>query len=93
MEEERDYHSRYLRAINNPVRRAILESLKAGSITFATLLSRMELDENRLKWHLSILENGCCVTKESRGIDIFFTLTQEGRVIDYLQSRTSEGDR
>ena len=85
MEEERDYHSRYLRAINNPLRREILKALKEGSVTFSMLQSKMELDENSLKWHLNILENGFCIKKERKNSELFYKLTKEGLVIDYLQ--------
>ena len=84
MEEERDYHVRYLRAINNPIRREILKVLKEGSVTFVMLQSKIELDETILKWHLSILENGSCIKKEMNDTELFYKLTKEGQVIDYL---------
>ena len=85
IEETREYHTRYLRAINSPLRREILRSLKNGYATIEDLQSRTRLDENTLKWHLSILEYGFCVEKEIKQGNLVYKLTQEGRVVDYLE--------
>ncbi len=37
-----------------------------------------------LDWHLSILEHGSCVSKEKRNGVLWYELTKEGRVVDYL---------
>lgn len=84
MDETKGYHVRYLRAINNPLRRSILRALKEGKATIESLQSKTELDTKMLGWHLSILKNGFCVEKETRDNKIFFKLTQEGKVVDYI---------
>jgi len=85
IEETREYHARYLRAINNPVRREILRALKDGETTIETLQSKTGLDLQRLEWHLSILENGSCIEKEIKKGTTLYRLTREGEVVDYMQ--------
>jgi DNA-binding transcriptional ArsR family regulator len=85
IEETRQYHERYLRAINSPLRRKILRALKEGFATIEDLESRTGLDKETLKWHLSILEHGFCVEKENKQGKMVYNLTQEGRVVDYME--------
>jgi DNA-binding transcriptional ArsR family regulator len=84
MEETKEYHVRYLRAINNPVRREILRALKDGEATVQTLGERTGMEEKALLWHLSILEHGFCVEKQERDGETIYGLTQEGKVVDYV---------
>jgi DNA-binding transcriptional ArsR family regulator len=84
IEETRQYHTRYLRAINNPLRREILRALKKGNATIEDLHLSTGLNEDTLKWHLNILEYGFCVDKEINQGKLIYRLTQEGRVVDYL---------
>jgi DNA-binding transcriptional ArsR family regulator len=85
IEETRQYHERYLRAINSPLRRKMLRALKEGFATIEDLESRTGLDKETLKWHLSILEHGFCVEKENKQGKMVYNLTQEGRVVDYME--------
>jgi len=85
MEETREYHLRYLRAVNNPLRREILRALKDGDATIEALHAKTGLDVKALEWHLSILGHGFCVERESRDGAIIYKLTQEGRVVDYVE--------
>lgn len=84
LEETKEYHARYLRAMNNPLRRQILRALKDGDATIETLQSRTGLDAKELEWHLNILENGACVKKETRNGATLYKLTREGEVVDYV---------
>ena len=84
IEENREYHTRYLRAINSPLRRKILKALQKGCETIEELKSSTGLDINTLKWHLSVLEHGFCVEKEVKKGKTIYKLTQEGKVVDYL---------
>ena len=83
-EDTRQFHERYLRAINNPVRRTILGALKEGCRTVEDLESKTGIDSDTLKWHLAILENAFCVEKDEKQGKPVYTLTQEGNVVDYL---------
>jgi DNA-binding transcriptional ArsR family regulator len=85
MEETKEYHERYLRAVNNPTRREILRALKDGEATLEALGTSTELDAKTLEWHLGMLEHGFCVEKESRDGETYYKLTQEGMVVEYLE--------
>ena len=85
VEETRQYHTRYLRAINSPLRREILRALKEGDATIEDLQLSTGLDKDALKWHLSVLEHGFCVEKDIEKGKLVYKLTQEGRVVDYLE--------
>lgn len=84
MEETKEYHVRYLRAVNSPLRREILRALKEGESTIVALGERTGLDAKALEWHLNILEHGFCVEKEDRDGDVVYAITQEGMVVDYV---------
>ena len=84
-EETRLYHQRYLRAMNNPLRRKILRVLTNGKTSFEELAIKTGLDKFVLEWHLSILENGFCVEKENQEGKLFFRLTQEGKVVNFMK--------
>ncbi len=84
MEETKEYHVRYLRAINSPVRREILRALKEGEATVEALGERTRMEETALTWHLSIQEHGFCVEKQEKDGEVVYDLTQEGRVVDYV---------
>lgn len=84
MAEEQLYHRRYLRAVNNPVRRAILTAIHEGAVTFDALRARTRLDAERLTWHLQILASGSCVNKTVKESRTSYELTREGRVIEHL---------
>ncbi len=84
MEETKEYHRRYLRAVNSPVRREILRALKDADGSLGSLSAATGLDEKTVAWHLSILEYGFCVEKEERDGKPFYALTQEGFVVDYV---------
>lgn len=85
VDETRQYHRWYFRAINNPLRRKILRALKDGHETIEDLQSSTKLNAKILKWHLNILEHGFCVEKATREGKPVYRLTQEGRVVDYLE--------
>jgi len=85
IEETRQYHTRYLRAINSPVRREILRALKKGYATIEDLQSSTGLDKADLEWHLSVLEQGFCVEKDIKQGKLVYRLTQEGKVVDHLE--------
>lgn len=85
IEETRRYHTLYLRAINSPLRREILRALKRKHSTVDDLQSVTGLDKDALKWHLNILEHGFCVEKNVKKGEVFYKLTQAGRVVDHLE--------
>jgi predicted transcriptional regulator len=78
-------HELYLRAINNPLRRKILNVLKENDFTIEELAVNTCLDESTLRWHLNVLESGLCVEKEDNQGNVLYKLTQFGKVIDYME--------
>ena len=84
MEETKELHIRYLRAISNPVRREILKILKNQPTTITDLQTITRIDTKILKWHLDILEWGECIEKDSTNLEIKYSLTQYGKVVDYV---------
>jgi len=83
--ETRRRHALYLKAVNHPLRRRILKALREGEATLEELKARTGLDEQALKWHLAVLEQGFCVERVGEGGRLLYRLTEEGRVIDYLE--------
>lgn len=84
MEETKEYHVRYLRAINSPIRRGILRALKEGDMTLDEIASKTGLDVKTVGWHVAILEHGFCVQKVEGEAATVYTITQEGKVVDYV---------
>ena len=85
MDETREYHKRYLRAVSNPLRIKILRAIKNGFLNIEDLKSHTGLDDYTLNWHLRVLEAGFCVEKDTTEGKLVYTLTQEGRVIEHLK--------
>ena len=84
MLETKERHRRYLRAINNPVRRSILRSIDNGNRTVSAISEDIGLDQKSLKWHLSILIDGFCVEEKTEDDQAKYLLTKEGKVVDFL---------
>lgn len=55
IEQNKEYHMRYLRAMNNSLGREILKTLRNGSANIEDLQSLLKLDMNVLQWHLNML--------------------------------------
>ena len=85
IEETRQYHTQYLRAINNPLRRKILRALGDKWTSFEALQSATELPLDVLKWHLQMLEQGFCIEQKTEKSITAYRVTQEGRIVDYLE--------
>jgi DNA-binding transcriptional ArsR family regulator len=84
MEETKERHRRYLRAVGNPVRRDILRAIKEGHCTVEALSEATGLDAKSLDWHLKLLEVGLCVERRQGKDGVEFQLTREGLVVDYM---------
>ena len=50
------------------------------------------MDSRALEWHLSILEHGFCVEKEVGEEATLYRLTQEGKVVDYVERSAGSDD-
>lgn len=82
--ETRQFHERYLKAVNSPLRRKILLVLNTKNATFEELEAKTGLNGTALKWHLSLLEHGFCIEKEEKGGILIYKLTREGKVVNYI---------
>ncbi|MCW4031272.1 MAG: winged helix-turn-helix domain-containing protein [Candidatus Bathyarchaeota archaeon] len=83
--ETRQFHERYLRAMNSPLRRKILGVLNKGNATIEELEAKTGLNETELKWHLDMLEHGFCIEKEEKRGILIYKLTQEGKVVNHIE--------
>jgi predicted transcriptional regulator len=79
LEENALYHRRYHAAVSNPLRRKILMLIAKGC-TKSEIAGKLNLSEEKLDYHLRILEKGFCIKREGQR----FRLTKEGKVIYYL---------
>lgn len=84
MEETKERHRRYLRAINNPIRRDILRSLKDGNDVIESISVDTGIDEKTIVWHLKVLLDGFCVEEVIEKDETKYILTKEGLVVDYM---------
>lgn len=84
MEETKERHRKYLRAINNPIRRKIIRSIVEGNDSLGSISKETGIDEKTLDWHIKILEDGFCIEKTVEEDHEKFILTQEALVVDYL---------
>jgi DNA-binding transcriptional ArsR family regulator len=80
MEETKERHVRYLRAVNNPIRRGILRVIVEGNDTITSISEATKMDVKTLDWHLKILEDGFCIERAQEK----YVLTKEALVVDYL---------
>ncbi|MBN2152019.1 MAG: helix-turn-helix transcriptional regulator [Candidatus Lokiarchaeota archaeon] len=85
-------HDTYLKAVNNPVRRRLLELVSKAPGTpeaVASQLVREGLlgDEGALKYHLDVLAKARCVDLDvdPRGNVMAIKITQGGQVVDYME--------
>ncbi len=67
------------------MRRKILRVLRKADSTFDELQSSTGLEGNSLRWHLNLLESGCCIEKNTKEGRTIYSLTQEGKVVDYIE--------
>ncbi|MFX1501876.1 MAG: hypothetical protein ACFFDH_13005, partial [Promethearchaeota archaeon] len=85
-------HSLYLRAVNNPVRREILTIVNnLKRISRKDLLNRLLTekiieDETMFDYNIDYLIKAFCINsvKDEFNEEIFYEITQSGKVIEYL---------
>ena len=84
METTKERHRRYLMAINNSIRRKIIRAILEGETTERDLIQATGIDPKTLDWHIRILEHGYCIERIRQDDLLFFKVTQEGKVIDFM---------
>lgn len=90
MEDTKDRHRRYMRVIQHPIRRDILRAMEKGINSIGALEKELGVEPKVLDWHLKSLEHGFCVKRTGEGDSLTFTLTQEGRIVDYLDRKAKK---
>ena len=92
VEGTRYLHDLYLKAVNNPIRRVILEIInELKQISKENLLKRLIdektiEDESMFNYHIDFLIKAFCIksTLDEESNEIYYEITQSGKVIDYL---------
>ena len=85
-------HDLYLRAVNHPVRRKLLEIInKSNKISKKELLNvlvekNLIKDENQLIYNIDYLIKAFCINSiEDENGEIFYEITQSGKVVEYFE--------
>ncbi len=84
-------HGLYLKAVNHPVRRQILEIVnKSKKISKKALLKELIeknliQEENQLIYNVDYLIKAFCINSIEQGNEIFYEITQSGKVIEYFE--------
>ena len=83
-------HSLYLKAVNHPIRREILNIVnKAKKISKKKLLDALIdksliNDEASLNYNIDYLMKAFCVKKLEENSTIYYEITQSGQIVEYL---------
>ena len=93
MEGSKYLHDLYLKAVNHPVRRQILEIVnKSKKISKSALLKvliekNIIKEENQLIYNVDYLLKAFCINsiKDGDGGEIFYEITQSGKVVEYYE--------
>lgn len=79
IEKSREYHHRYHRAVNHPIRREILRLILKG-MNEEDIAKTLNLSKSDFDYHLKVLIEGFCVKR----IEGKLVVTQEGMVVGHL---------
>ena len=93
LEGNKYYHDVYLKAVNHPIRREILNIVnKKNKIFRSELISilfekRIIDSEFTFNYNMDYLAKALCVNviKDEKNGEIYYEITQSGKVIDYLK--------
>ena len=91
VEGTRYLHSLYLKAVNHPIRREILnvvnEVKKISRDELLTKLLELEIipNEGVFDYNMDYLIKALCIEKTEENDLIFYLITQGGKVVDYLK--------
>ncbi|MFX0139159.1 MAG: hypothetical protein ACFFDN_36290 [Candidatus Hodarchaeota archaeon] len=93
VEGTRYLHDLYLKAVNHPVRREILEIVnKLKQISKKNLINKLIEnkiieDESMFNYNIDFLIKAFCIKalKDEKTDEIFYEITQSGKVIEYLE--------
>ncbi len=84
-------HDLYLKAVNHPIRREILNIVNESKIIAKKQLLNQLLtekiisDESMFKYNIDFLIKAFCINQIEKDDNIFYEITQSGKVVDYLK--------
>lgn len=90
LDGNREYHARYLKAVNHPIRKEILKIInktkKISRSNLFNILSEKKLltEYSILDYHIDFLLKALCIEKKFIDGEIKYCITQSGKVIEYL---------
>ncbi|MCS7144468.1 MAG: helix-turn-helix domain-containing protein [Archaeoglobaceae archaeon] len=79
IEKSKEYHERYHRAVNHPIRKEILKLILKG-LSEDEIAKILKLSRSEFDYHLQVLIQGFCVKR----VDGKLVVTQEGMVVEFL---------
>jgi len=84
------FHGLYLKAVNHPIRREILKIVNREKIISKDNLYKKLFDLNLIKddsefnYNINYLIKAICIEKIEKNENIFYEITQNGKIIEYL---------
>ncbi|MHA1804141.1 MAG: hypothetical protein ACTSU4_06345 [Promethearchaeota archaeon] len=90
VEGSRYYHGLYLKAVNHPIRRKMLEkvnrekSILKGDLYAYMKQNGIEIDENTFQYNLDFLVKALCIKEKNENDEVKYEITQAGKIIEYL---------
>ena len=84
-------HDLYLKAVNHPIRREILDIVNDSQIIAKKELLKKLLDEkiisdgSMFKYNIDFLIRAFCLNQIEKDDVIYYEITQSGKVVDYLK--------
>jgi hypothetical protein len=93
VEGTRYLHDLYLRAVNSPIRREILNIINSIKQISKSKLLNMLInkgildDEHMFNYHMDFLIKAFCIdsVNDSDTEEVFYEITQSGKIIEYLE--------
>ncbi len=72
--EEAEIRSRIIKAMSHPVRLMVIDVLKGGEQTFASLNGLFDLDKSTVSKHLLVLKEAGILSSRKEGADMIYRL-------------------
>ncbi|MFX0039708.1 MAG: hypothetical protein ACFFCY_16455 [Promethearchaeota archaeon] len=93
VEGTRYLHDQYLKAVNHPIRREILniindaERISKSKLSKKLIKDKILDDEDMLNYNIDFLLKAFCIKsiEDENTHEIFYEITQSGKVIEYLR--------
>jgi hypothetical protein len=91
LEGSKYFHGLYLRAVNHPIRREILHIVNEREKILKDEIYQILHDKNlvsnlsELEYNLDFLVKSLCVEVVAEESEIYYKITQLGKVIEYLE--------